>query len=109
MYEVISASTVETLADGNNDWFFTPYALTVDSEDNVIIASQKIESQTVFYPALFLFDGSDWKIISGDFSDGDTPLAIRTIGTDIYYVYGDASNQTATNDPKNLKSSKFTK
>lgn len=109
VYKVVSASTVETLADGNDDWFFTPYGITVDSEDKVIIASQKIESQTVYYPALFLFDGSDWKVVSGDFSDGDIPVAIRTIGTDIYYVYGDASNQSAMNHPTTLKSAKFTK
>jgi hypothetical protein len=109
VYKVTSASTVETLADGNDNWFFTPYAITVDSDDDVIIASQKCESPTECYPALFLYDGSHWKSVSGDFSDGDKPLAIRTIGTETYYVYGDASNQTATNDPKNLKSLKFTK
>jgi len=109
VYKVTSTSTVETLADDNDDWFYTPSAITVDSDGNVIICSEKIESQSVFYPALFLYDGSNWKSISGDFSDGDTPLAIRTIGPDIYYVYGDASNQSAMNYPTILKSAKFTK
>ncbi len=109
VYKVTSTSTVETLADGNDDWFYTPYAIAVDSDGNVIICSEKIESQSAIYPALFLYDGNNWKSVSGDFSDGDSPVAVRTIGTDIYYAYGDASNQTALNDPKALKSARFTK
>ncbi len=109
IYEVTSPTTVETLADKEDDWFYTPMAITVDSEGNVIIASDKLESQTVHYPALSIWNGTSWKAVSGIFSDGMEPVALITSGTEIYYVYGDITSENATLDPTKLLSAKFSK
>ena len=76
---------------------------------NEIFATEKFESAESHYPTLYLFDGTDWKTISGDFSNGTTPLGIETIGTDIYYIFGDASSENAIGDPTIIKSKKLTK
>jgi hypothetical protein len=109
IYKVTSTSTVEALVSEEDDWFIDPLSITVDSDGDVIITSTIIESQTLIYPALSVYDGSSWGLISGDFTDGDTPLQVKAQGTTIYYVYGDRNNQTTWNTPKALKSLKFTK
>ncbi len=109
VYKVASTSTVEELITENDDWFYTPYAITVDSDGNVIISSTKYESETLIYPNLSLYDGSAWSTISGDFTDGSEPVSVHADGTSIYYVYGDADNVTTEGDTKAIKSIKFTK
>lgn len=89
--------------------------LAADSDGNLIVASMKYEyeddSQTslVSYPHLNVFDGTEWKTISGDFTDGVPPVAVSTIGNAIYYIYGDAATINAANDPSAIKSRKLTK
>ncbi len=109
VYKVTSATTVDELISENDYWFNTPYDITVDTDGNVIISSEKYESQTLNYPNLSLYDGSKWNTISGDFSDGIKPISVHADGTNIYYVYGDASNVTGSGQPKALKSMKLSK
>lgn len=109
VYKVASTSTVEELISENDYWFNTPYDITIDSDGNVIISSEKGESQTLIYPNLSLYDGSNWNTISGDFSDGIKPVSVHADGTSIYYVYGDKNNVTSWGDTKSIKSAKFTK
>lgn len=109
VYQVTSTNSVEAIADENDDWFWTPYDLAVDSEENIILASQIFASQDELYPALSLFDGTEWKRISGDFSGGADPVAIGVSGTDIYFVRGDVSSENMQMDPTVLISSKHSK
>ncbi|MCD4833247.1 MAG: hypothetical protein K8R31_05590 [Bacteroidales bacterium] len=109
VYKVTSTTSVEELISENDYWFSSPYDITVDTDGNVIITSIKIESATLSYPNLSLYDGSNWNTISGDFSDGIEPISVHADGTDIYYVYGDKNNVTTWGDTKSIKSAKFTK
>ena len=109
VYKVTSATTVDELISENDYWFNTPYDITVDTDGNAIISSIKYESQTLSYPNLSLYDGGNWNTISGDFSDGIKPVSVHADGTIIYYVYGDATNLTASGKTKALKSMKLTK
>ncbi|MBT7790793.1 MAG: hypothetical protein HN757_18185 [Calditrichaeota bacterium] len=45
------------------------------------------------YPYINVFDGTEWKTISDDFSGGTDPTGLESIGTDIYYIYGDAASE----------------
>jgi len=85
------------------------YAMAIDSDGNIIFVTEKFESAESHYPALYLFDGTDWNTISGDFSDGKYPISVHTNMNDIYYVYGDANNLTTWNRTKALKSMKLSK
>ncbi len=109
VYKVASSSTVEELISDNDNWFYTPYGLTVDSDGKVIICSHKLVSESVHYPFLNLYDGSKWNTISGDFSDGIKPVSVHADGTNIIYVYSDKNNTTSWNQTKSIKSIKFTK
>ncbi len=109
VYKVTSTTSVEELISENDYWFNTPYDITVDTDGNVIISSIKYESATLSYPNLSLYNGNTWNTISGDFSDGMTPVSVHADGTTLYYVYGDKGNVTTWGDTKSIKSAKFTK
>lgn len=110
VYKITSSSTVENLIPDDDGWFVLgSYAMDIDNDGNIILVTEKVESAESHYPALYLFDGTNWNTISGDFSNGKAPISIGTIGTDIYYVYGDANNLTSWNRTKALKSFKLTK
>lgn len=110
VYHVTSTTTVENLIPNESDWFTSgAFALSIDSDGNLIVASMQMESAELIYPYLNIYDGTEWKTITGEFSDGMTPVSISTIGTDIYYTYGDASTENASGDPTAIKSKKFTK
>ncbi len=111
VYKVTSTSTAEEIISNSTaEWFQFPLSIAIDSEENLIVASMKYnESTNSFYPFLNLYNGMEWKTISGAFSDGIDPVSISAIGTDIIYNYGDAFNVNTIGDPQILKSKKFTK
>lgn len=117
VFRVTSTTTVENLIPEEHESWFTlgAFDLTTDSDGNLIVASMKYEyadaSQTslVNYPHLNLYDGSQWKTLSGDFTDGILPVTVSAIGTDVYYVYGEKASETATHDATVLKTKKLTK
>jgi hypothetical protein len=111
VYKVTSASTAEEMiSNDTDDWFQFPVSLTIDSEDNLAAASMYYdESTTSFYPYLNVFDGTEWKTVSGDFSDGMEPVCVSAIGTDIIYIYGDAASENAIGDPTVIRSVKLSK
>jgi len=109
VYKVLSPTSVENLISSSDIWFYAPYNLTIDDNGNVFIVSTKVVSASDIYPAIYSYDGNKWTILSGDFSDGTDPVSIHASGTDIYYVYGDGTNQTTWYAPKALKSVKFSK
>ena len=117
VYQVTSSTSVQNLIPEEHETWFTlgAFDLTADSEGNLIVASMKYEyadeSQTTLinYPHLNLYDGSQWKTLSGDFTDGILPVTVSTIGTDVYYVYGEQVSQNASNDATVLKAKQMTK
>lgn len=111
LYKITSSTSAEeVISNSTEDWFQFPLSLTIDSGENLIVASMKYnESTTSFYPFLNLYDGADWETISGDFSDGMDPASISAMGTDIIYVYGDAASENSLGDPTKLKSKKMSK
>ena len=117
VYRVTGSTTVNNLIPEEHEAWFTlgAFDLTSDSDGNLIVASMKYEyadeSQTslISFPHLNLYDGTEWKTISGDFTDGVLPVAVTTIANDIYYIYGDAETVNAVNDPSAIKSKKLTK
>ncbi|MFO7939136.1 MAG: hypothetical protein R6U66_05245 [Bacteroidales bacterium] len=117
VYRVTSSTTVENLIPEEHESWFTlgAFDLTTDSEGNIIVASMKYEyadeshTTLISYPHLNLYDGSEWKALSGDFTDGTIPVTVSTIGTDVYYVYGEKASETATHDATVLKAKKLTK
>ena len=117
VYRVDNTSAVTNLIPDEHETWFTlgAFDLTVDSDGNLIVASMKVEyadeSQTslVMYPHLNLYDGSEWKTISADFTGGIEPVALSTIGTDIYYLYGEAATENGAGDPTSLQSMKLVK
>ncbi len=110
VYHVTSTSSVENLMPDDSEWFnLGVFSFTIDSEGLLIVSSMKIESADVHYPYINVYDGTEWKTISDDFSDGTEPTGLESIGTDIYYIYGDASSQGQWVDPTIIKSKKYTK
>ena len=117
VYRVDNSSSVTNLIPDEHEAWFTlgAFDLTADSDGNLIVASMKYEfedaSQTslISFPHLNLYDGTEWKAISGDFTDGVPPVVVSTIGNDIYYIYGDAASINDVNDPSAIKSKKLTK
>jgi len=109
VYKVISTSSVENLIPAENQWFIDPMALSIDSEGNVILTSVKYESQDNIYPFINIYDGSSWKTLSDDFSTGLDPVAVSTINTDIYYMYGNASSEDSNGNPTVIESKKYSK
>ncbi len=117
VYRITSSTTVENLIPEEHETWFSlgAFDLTIDSDGNLIVASMKYEyadeSQTTLinYPHLNLYDGSQWKALSGDFTDGILPVTVSAIGTDIYYVYGEKASENAANDATVLKAKKLTK
>ena len=59
------------------------------------------------HPFLSFYDGMEWKSISGDFSDGVDPVGLQTLGTTIYYLYGDGTNLNALEEPRAVKTMKL--
>jgi len=111
VYKVTSSTTAEEMISNTiAEWFQFPLSIAIDTEDNLIVVSMKYnESANSFFPFLNLYNGSEWRSISGDFSDGIDPACISTLGTDIIYSYGDASSENASGSPRILKSKRFTK
>jgi hypothetical protein len=111
VYKVTSATSAEEIISNTADkWFQFPLSLAIDTEDNLIVASMNYdESTTSFYPYLNVYDGTEWKTISGDFSDGTDPSCVSALGTDIIYVYSDATSENANGDPGIIRSKKFSK
>jgi hypothetical protein len=117
VYRVDNPTTVTNLIPDEHEAWFTlgAFDLTSDSDGNLIVASMKWEyadeSQTslISFPHLNVYDGTEWKTVSGDFTDGVLPVAVTTIANDIYYMYGDVATVNAVNDPSVIKSRKLTK
>lgn len=117
VYRVTSGTTVENLIpEGHETWFtLGAFDLTADSDGNLVVASMKWEytdaSQTelINYPHLNLYNGSEWKTVSGDFTDGILPVTVSASGTDIIYVFGDKSTETELHDATVLKAKKLSK
>ncbi len=110
VYRVTSTSSVENIIPNDAEWFqLGVFSFTIDSEGSLIVSSMKAESAEVHYPYINVFDGTVWKTISDDFSGGTDPTSLESIGTDIYYIYGDAASQGQGVDPTILKSKKYTK
>ena len=110
IYQVTSSSAAEELiANTTHEWFHTPQDLTIDSEGNLVVASIIYESASLIYPALSIYNGSEWMRISGDFSNGVVPVCVKSIGADLYYLYGDAASINQMHDPTTIKATKFTK
>jgi len=117
VYRVTGSTTVENLIPDEHETWFTlgAFDLTIDSDGNLIVASMKYEyadeshTSLINYPHLNLYDGSQWKTLSGDFTDGILPVTVSAIGTDVYYIYGEKASETATHDATVLKAKKLTK
>ena len=110
VYRVTGTSSVENIIPNDAEWFeLGVFSFTIDSEGSLIVSSMKVESAELHYPYINVYDGTEWKTISDDFSDGTEPTGIESIGTDIYYIYGDATSQGQWIDPTILKSKKYTK
>jgi len=111
VYKITSTTSAEEIiSNSTDDWFQFPVSVSIDSDDNLIVASMKYNEETAsFYPHLNVYNGADWGTISGDFSDGIDPASIATVGTDIYYVYGDATSENPAGDPTIIKSIKLSK
>ncbi|MFO7933728.1 MAG: hypothetical protein R6U78_06575 [Bacteroidales bacterium] len=117
VYRVDNATSVTNLIPEEHEEWFTmgAFDLTADADGNLVVASMKYEfedeSQTslISYPHLNVFDGTEWKTISGDFTDGVLPVALTASGNDIYYFYGDAATVNDVNDPSSIKSKRLTK
>jgi hypothetical protein len=108
VYEVTSGTTVNALATNDSeDWFEFPLALVSDSDGNLIVSSMNLESAQVIHPFLSLYDGTEWKSISGDYSGGVDPVALQSSGTTLYYLYGDGSNLNALDEPREIKTMKL--
>ena len=110
VYKITSATTTEEIiSNTTGEWFQFPFSLTIDTDDNLIVSSMYFESAEVFYPYINVFDGTEWKTISEDFSDGMDPVAVTASGTDIIYIYGDAASENAIGDPTIIKAKKLSK
>ncbi len=117
VYRVDNSTTVTNLIPDEHEAWFTmgAFDLTSDSDGNLIVASMKYEfedeSQTslISFPHLNVYDGTEWKTISGEFTDGIVPVCLNAIGTDIVYIYGDATSENASGDPTRIKSKKMSK
>ena len=110
VYRVTSTSSVENIIPNDAEWFkLGVFSFTIDSEGSLIVSSMKAESAEVHYPYINVYDGTEWKTISDEFSGGTDPTGLESIGTDIYYIYGDATSQGQWVDPTILKSKKYTK
>ncbi len=117
VYKVDNSSTVTNLIPDEHEAWFTmgAFDLTSDSDGNLIVASMKYEfedeSQTslISFPHLNVYDGTEWKTISGDFTDGIVPVCLRAIDTDIIYIYGDAASKDASGNPTQIESKKMSK
>jgi len=108
IYEVTSSTSVNALVTHElEDWFQFPLALVSDSDGNLIVSSMNMESAEVIHPFLSIYDGMEWKSISGDFSDGIDPVGLQTSGTTIYYLYGDGTNLNALEEPRAVKTMKL--
>jgi len=104
VYKVLSSTSIENLISSSDTWFLEPFNPTVDSDGNLFIASTNLVSASEIYPVIYSYDGNNWSKLSSDFSDGIPPVAIHASGTDIYYAFGDGTNQTTWYAPKALKS-----
>lgn len=104
VYKILSATTTENMISSSDTWFYAPSNLTIDDNGNVFIVSLNLVSSSEAYPVIYSCNGNNWSKLSLDFSDGTSPVAIHSSGTDIYYTYGDGTNQTTWYAPKALKS-----
>jgi hypothetical protein len=110
VYHVTSSTSAENLIPDDAEWFIHgAFTFAIDSDGDIIVSSMKYESTELFYPYLNLYDGTEWKTISGNFNDGIQPVGLSIIDTDIYYVYGDAATENQLGDPTSIKSKKMTK
>jgi hypothetical protein len=111
VYRVTSTSSVENIIPDDAEWFeLGVFSFTIDSEGSLIVSSMKVESAVVHYPYINVFDGTEWKTISDDFSGGTDPTGLESIGTDIYYIYGDAASEEQwVIHPMILNSKKYSK
>lgn len=109
VYQVSGTNAVESLIPDGAEWLLDPMDIGIDSDGSLVIASINYESPTSIYPYLSVFDGSEWKTISADFTGGMDPVALSTIGTDIYYIYGDAATENGAGDPTSLQSMNLVK
>jgi hypothetical protein len=117
VYRLDNSSAVTNLIPDKHETWVTmgAFDLASDSDGNLIVASMKYEfedeSETslISFPHLNLYDGTDWKTISGDFTDGVLPVAVTTKANEIYCIYCDAETVNAVNNPSVIKSKKLTK
>ncbi len=113
VYKVTSTSTTDEIIVGSNtaeDSFRYPISLTIDTEGNLVAVSMKYNAATSsLYPHLNLYDGTEWKTISGDFSDGTDPAIVSAVGTDLIYVYGDAASENGSGNPIKIISKRMYK
>ena len=116
VYRVTGSTSVENLIpeDAADTWFVHgAFTMSVDTDGNLIVSSKKgekvSETQVITYPYLIQYDGSQWKTVSGDFTDGYEPIAVSTTGSDIFYFYGRDDGQNGSFQTTVLKTKKLTK
>jgi len=116
VYRVTGSTSVENLIpeDAADTWFVHgAFTMSVDTDGNLIVSSNKgekvSETQVITYPYLIQYDGSQWKTVSGDFTDGYEPIAVSTTGSDIFYFYGRDDGQNGSFQTTVLKTKKLTK
>ena len=108
VYEITSGTSVNALVTNDTeDWFQFPLALVSDTDGNLIVSSMNLESAQSIYPFLSIYDGTEWKSISGDFTGGVDPVALQSSGTTLYYLYGDRSTLNALEEPQEVKTMKL--
>ena len=101
VFKVTSVSTAEEMVPSSNDWLIFPMDMAFDNLGNPVVMYPVFISQTAIEIHLAVFNNSQWKELSGDFTNHIPPGALET-EDGLYFVYGDGTN--TTNDlPKTLK------
>ena len=87
VFEVTSPTTAEGIRP---DWCADSFSIAVDSSGRLVLACMfwDMDVEHMAYPVVGVYDG-EWNRIAGDFSGGSRPVDLQTIGSDIYYVFGD--------------------
>ncbi len=108
VYKVTSNSNAEELLNTNDEITF-PKKITFNSDGELLVLYSKINSDaSSVIPQLAVYNGNSWSKISGDYAKGIFPASIESMNQSLYFIYGDAQNQS-NGWPNSFKLSELTK